>query len=154
MPSGSAQLRQVAADLKAAGSPARGLRRNLTKNLRAAAQPIKKSAQENARNIPAHGPGHTGLRVAVANATTVRVTTGRSVLVRVWTNPARMPQGQQALPAKIEYGNWRHPVFGEAGTWVSQDSHPYMAPAAAAHIGGVSAAVLKSVDEVAALLEH
>lgn len=127
----------------------------MRRNIVAAMQPMRASAQDNARSIPAHGPKSTGLRASLAAATKTRVALGARVTrVRLITDGKLMPAGQASLPTLMEgKKRWRHPVpHGNSNTWVSQDAHPYMAPAVARHLPTVGRAVAAAVDETAAKL--
>lgn len=154
MPSlGARQLREVARDLQVAGSP-RGLRYRLRRNIVAAVDPMKKQVQSNALAIPVHGTATTGLRAAIAKATRVSIkSSSRNVLVRLMVDAKRMPAGQQSLPRLMEgERRWRHPVYGNTNTWVTQAAHPYFAPAIPEHLPGVAAGVEAAVDETARIL--
>jgi hypothetical protein len=146
--SGSRQLRAIARDLKRAGSP-RGVRLKLRRNITAAVQPMKAQVQANARDIPVHGDKSTGLRQQIAKATRVTISAGtRVVRVRLWVNPKKMPEGKGKLPALMEGDGtkWRHPVYGH-DVWVAQPSESYFRPAIPPHLPGVTAGVLKALDE-------
>lgn len=152
---GSEQLRAAARSLKAAGSPGKGIRSKMRRNIVAAVKPMKTAVQSNARSIPAHGPDHTGLRAALARATQVRIrASGSSALVRLWVNPDRMPAGQRTLPALMEgERRWRHPVHG-TDVWVDQSSHPFFAPAVTPRLIGVQRAVIAAAEETVAEIER
>lgn len=154
---GADQLRAVGGSLRKAGSPGRGIRSKMRRNLVAAALPVKVAAQDSALSIPAAGPASTGLRSSIARATQIRIVTGGvNVVVRVWVNPARMPAGQQSLPALMEgLSKWRHPTFSEDEGWVTQPAHPYFAPAV--ELAGLKAAqkaAISAVSETAAEIER
>jgi len=130
--SGSEQMRAVARDLRAAGSPARGLRSKMRRNITVAMTPMKKQVQANALAIPVKGPESSGLRVALAKATRISITPGgRNISVALVVDGKKMSEGQQSLPAAMEGEGrpWRHPVFGDDEVWVRQASHPFVAPA-------------------------
>lgn len=153
---GARDLRAVSRDLQAAAGP-RGLRAELRRNIVAAVQPMKKQVQRNAFNIPAKGPDHTGLRVRIMRAVTIKIRfTARTTLVRLWVDPAKMPDGEKKLPVYMEgEKKWNHPVYGphDSETWVNgQPAHPYFAPAIPAHLPGVNAGVVAAVDTTAAKL--
>ncbi len=106
--SGSAQLRELAVRLKAAGDGA--LRVELLRGLRTAAQPLVTEVQAAAmEKLPKRG----GLNVQVASQkVTVSVRTGaRTAGVRLVT---RAPD-----TAWTDAGYVRHPVF-KSGKWVTQ----------------------------------
>lgn len=148
---GSRELRGISRELKAAPS---ALRTDLRRNIVAAVEPMKKQVQRNAFNIPAKGDRHTGLRVRIMRATTIKTRfTARTTLVRLWVDPSKMPEGQKKLPVYMEGERaWRHPVYGHKNTWVTQPSHPYFAPAVPAHLPGVNAGVVAALDKTATRL--
>jgi hypothetical protein len=145
---GSQEMRGIARDLRAAG-PA--VRRRFRANVTAAMQPMKADTQANARAIPAKGPRSTGLRDALAAATRIQISTaGRNARVRLIVDGKKMPTGQQALPQLMEGERvWRHPDFGNRQTWVTQPSHPFVAPAVLKNLPGVDRAVDAALKETA-----
>lgn len=152
---GSDQMRAVARDLRVAGTPARGLRSKLRRNLTVAMTPMKVEVQSNALSIPVNGDGRsTGLRAMLAKATRIRIATaGKNVTVGVIVDGSKMPVKQQALPQLVEgEKKWRHPVFGDTGTWVDQPSHAIVAPAipktVLAAAAGVDAALAQTALEL------
>lgn len=160
---GSRQMRDLSLDLARAGD--KRLSRKLRRNIVAATKPIKTEVQQNARQIPVHGSRHTGLREALAKATRIRVLASRrNTGVQLIVDGKRMPaqvgkgprSGQQKLPAYMEgtARRWRHPVFGNGEAWVSQPSHPFVAPAVHKHLPEVQASVIAAVSETATELER
>jgi hypothetical protein len=145
---GPSEMRGIARDLRAAGS---AMRRRFRSNVTAAMQPMKQQTQVNARAIPVKGPRSTGLREALAAATRIQINTAaRNTRIRLITDGKRMPAGQQALPTLMEgERKWRHPDFGNRGTWVTQDPHPFMAPAILRHLPGVDRAVDAALKQTA-----
>lgn len=153
--SGVRQMRDVARDLKRAGTPARGLNAKLRRNINSAVAPMKQEVQRNAFAIPAKGTaGSTGLRVALMRATRIQINTGtRSLGVRLIVDGKRMPAGQEALPMLMEgEKRWRHPVYGNREVWRDQASHPFVAPAipkyTVAAAKGIDAALAETAAEL------
>jgi hypothetical protein len=74
---------------------------------------------------PRHRQG-PGLRSLLASATRLEVrTTGRRAGARIRVAGDKMPSAMRALPQMWEgEKRWRHPVFGDATTWVGQASRP------------------------------
>jgi hypothetical protein len=101
---GREQLAGLGKRLKTAGDPARGLRMELLRGIRAAAVPAVKDAHEAARSML---PKAGGLNERVAKEPiSVRTRlTGASVGVRI-TTTATDTRGANR-------GTWRHPVFGK-----------------------------------------
>lgn len=140
------RVRASGKDLKRIGKELRGqdnkaVRKRFRRELRAAAAPMVPAVRASIAAIPVKGTaGSTGLRKRLAKAVTLRVVTvGKNAQVSIRMSPAKMPDGQMALPAAMEgLKKWRHPVFGEESSyrilvhgnredapWVTQESHPY-----------------------------
>lgn len=148
---GTAEFRRTAAKLKTAG--AGQLRREMTKQMRTAAHPAIDAAQDNIRDVDSQGvrgrggqqrreytlersksqservkkraAEGRGLRATIARA--VRLTsqsTGSNASVRIEVNSKLLPNDQRELPFYINAGQWRHPVFGNRHSWVTQTATP------------------------------
>lgn len=146
-------MQRLAASFRAAGSPARGLRKELRKTLAAAGKPIQKKVQSNARAIPAKRPyKRGGLRDSLARSTRLSVkVAGRDASVRVTVDGSKMPAGKGSLPAYMEgspgYERWRHPVFGDpAAPWEQQDAHPFVKPVERDSAGAARVACVAAVE--------
>jgi hypothetical protein len=158
--SGARELRQVSRDLARAGSPGRGIRSKLRKEIVKAVEPMKKQVQSNAVSIPVKGTsGSTGLRGQIAKATRVQVKSfGRDTRVTLKVDGKKMPAGKGKLGVYMEGSDgrrkaaWRHPLFGDREVWVPQDSHPYFAPAIPPHLAQVNSAVIALCDATSAEL--
>lgn len=121
-------LRVVSAKLRKAGAD-KAVRRSFSRNLRATAAPMVPAVRASIAAIPVKGPKSTGLRGRLQKATRIKVrTVGKSASVQILVDPAKMPDGQKALPQYMEgtegHTRWRHPVYGH-DVWVTQPSHPY-----------------------------
>jgi len=92
----------------------------LRQELRKAVKPMVADAKSNVKNMTVGGQaGTTGLRKLVARGVTVQVATGRVARLRIVT---KTPTGSMAaIPRGLasEKG-WRHPVFGNTDTWVTE----------------------------------
>jgi hypothetical protein len=153
---GGNQLRAVARDLRVAGSPGRGVRKKMRRNITAAVKPMQNAVKADALAIPVKGPKSTGLRKAIARGTKIKIrASGATALVRLFVDPRIAP-----LAAYMEGSDgaravrWRHPVFGNTDVWVGQSSHAYFAPAVRKHLPAVRKAVVAAVDETAIELER
>lgn len=105
----SAQLRGSAARLKAAGEV--GVRRQMIRNLRAAAAPIVPDIQESARESLPKAGGLNEAMAAQKPKVTVR-TTGRTAGVSIRS---------KVRGNYTNTGQWRHPVFSsDRKRWVKQ----------------------------------
>lgn len=112
---GAEQLRALSRDLKAAGSPVKGLRLELLRAMRLAAKPMVDAAKESAReNLPHRG----GLNEYVADGAKIaarnRVATTNAVGMRIVATEGGVRLEQ------MDQGTVRHPVFGNRKKWVSQ----------------------------------
>ncbi|SDZ55141.1 hypothetical protein SAMN05216215_10973 [Saccharopolyspora shandongensis] len=149
---GTGDFRKAAAELRAAGDGR--LRREMGRNMRAAARPAVNAAQDNVRSLkaPATGRGGggqqrrefamsrtrsrserakrkafegRGLRATIARAVRLQMSTGaRSASVRIRTQTRFLPEDQRKLPKYMDDGRWRHPVFGNRDRWVTQTARP------------------------------
>lgn len=127
---GSRQLEDLALKLKQSGNLT--LRRKMMAALRKSGDVMARAEKDAARTLPAH-KYEVGLREAIASAVTVRAQTsaGRA-RVRVMVNRSKLPAGKESLPALMNRGKWRHPVFGNRDAahhrygdkwrWVEQES--------------------------------
>ena len=101
----------------------KGLTRELSKGMKAAAEPIAAAERSAAQSLPASGSKSTGLRAAIASAVSIRYSRSkRNPGVRVYVPARKMPQGQGRLPRLMNKGAWRHPVYGNKNNWVEQKS--------------------------------
>ena len=113
----------------------------LRKGLREAATPIAAAARAGA-------PSPT-----IAKTVTVETAfTAKKSGVFISAKRNKMPAGHEALPGLFESGSkgnggtFRHPVFG-TDTWVSQDTHPFLAPALAGHEAEVTTALTAAIHD-------
>ena len=75
---------------------------------------------------PAGGPDEGTNRSILAAGTRVAVSFAkRGGSVKITTSPARLPAEHKAILAAYNMRQFRHPVFGEKGTFVSQAGNPY-----------------------------
>jgi hypothetical protein len=101
------------------------LRKELRERLKAAAETVAQDAR--AEIAPTSQ--------TVANSIIVEVKLGKTKQsVAVVAKGSRMPEGHEALPDLLEgrqgrRDGFRHPVFG-TDTWVTQPTHPFIAPSA------------------------
>ena len=113
---GAEQLRALARDLKEAGGPARGLRRELLAAMRLAGKPLVEATKVSARD---HLPKHGGLNVWVADGAKIavrnRVAATNTVGMRIVAT-----KGNHDLE-DMDSGSIRHPVYGNRTKWVAQN---------------------------------
>jgi hypothetical protein len=79
-----------------------------------------------AESSPDGGPDEGGGRAALAAATKVTVSFGKSSAgTRITTSSSRLPDQHKALLHVYNKKSFRHPVFGDRATWVVQEGRPY-----------------------------
>ena len=128
------------------------MRRALMLELRQAAQPLVPQVQQAWRTAPGfrghRRPGQPNLRDLLAKATRVEARlTGKQAGVRVRTDGRRMPDQMKSLPGYAEgirRRPWRHPVYGNRDTWVTQQPFPRFYDAVA---GGDEVAARRAVNQ-------
>jgi hypothetical protein len=124
---------------KALGKHADGkeLAKELRTGMREVLRPFVPKVRAAYRAAPSRGVSRRrqgpGLRSLLARSTGLQVrTTGKLAGVRLRVDGRKMPAGMGSLPAMWEgrpQGRpWRHPVFGDRETWVSQESRPTFYP--------------------------
>jgi hypothetical protein len=144
----------------------KALKRELSQGLRGVVAPlvpevrqaylhggIRARRRHGAAEPTTHHPGD--LRRSLAKATRAEVrTTGRLAGARVRVDGRRMPPRQGSLPAMYEgVKRWRHPVFGDRGTWAQNQPRPTFYPLmhgreddARRAIGEVVAGVFRKIE--------
>ncbi|HET7329155.1 MAG TPA: hypothetical protein VFJ14_17930 [Nocardioidaceae bacterium] len=148
---GGERLHAVAAKLRAAGPQGKELRRGMRRAIQETAQPLVEDVKRRALAIPTSGTKSTGLRAAIARATKLEIrASGSADHVSITVRGSLMPPGKSTLPPAMDgTTRWRHPVYGNANNWVSQDSHPYFTPAVEHADPSITAAVIAVVDATA-----
>ncbi|MCX3064201.1 hypothetical protein [Streptomyces beihaiensis] len=145
------ELKRIAAELRKMDD--KQLKKEFSKELRAAARPMVPAVRQAIRQIPSkRGYSASGLRGRMSKAVKLEVrTTGKEAGVRIRVDGRKMPSHEKALQAYMEglKKPWRHPVFGNRDVWVKQDPKPYfyrtVRPLGAASRGQVN----KAIDRVA-----
>ena len=136
--------------------------KRLRRELRRAARPMVPAVRAAVLATPSRGDnarrGRDSLRRSIARATQLQVkTSGSRPGVRVWINPRRMPEGQHNLPAYMEgikpFDRWRHPVYGDENTWVTQEARPFFYRAIRPYEDGVVEAGDRVLREIAREIE-
>lgn len=146
---GGADLRRITRGLRDMAD-GKQIRRQFTKELRAAAKPVLPVVKASIAAIPSKSR-HTGsarLRSRLSKATRLTVkTSGRDASVQIRVDGRKMPAGQGRLPAYMEgtAAPWLHHVFG-GDALVTQQSSPYFYRVTGG-IGGKSRAAVNEVLE-------
>lgn len=120
-------LKRIATELRKMDN--KQLKKQFSKELRAAAKPMVPAVRQSIRNIPSsRGYSADGLRGRMSKAVKLEVKlTGKQAGVRIRVDGRKMPTHEKALQAYMEglKKPWRHPVFGNREVWVKQDPNPY-----------------------------
>jgi hypothetical protein len=152
-------------DLKAIGAALKDLadgdllRKQLTKELREAADPMARKVQAAWKAAPSQGHatssrarrGQPNLRALLAKATHVEARlTGEEAGARVRTDGRRMPDGMKSLPRYVEgtKPRWRYPVFGNRNVWVARQPSPRFYQAVQPDESRAVAAAERAVESV------
>lgn len=109
-----------------AESDGKYLKRDLSREIRAAVRPATDSAKAAVKAIPSHGGPRDGaaLRQAVAQQVRPQIRySGKSAGVSVRVGKRNMPRGFKNAPRRLNRGQWRHPVY-LTGRWVTQTIRP------------------------------
>lgn len=161
---GAAALESLARDLKSVAD-AKELRKDLSRRLTNAVKPIVPDIRTAVKSIPskgATGSGHSArsamfkrggsgsLRDHIARAVQAKTSvSGQNVGVRIRIDASKMPDDQRGLPKLMEGpGKWRHPVYGNHDTWVTQKSHPYFFRSIQPHLSRVETEVVEVMTDV------
>jgi hypothetical protein len=132
--------------------------RRFRKELRTAADPMRKSVQRAALGLPSEGEnarrGKPSLRRSLSRATKTRVRfSKRSAGVVVEVAPKAMPEGQKGLPPYFEgRAPLRHPTFGHE-PWVRQAPAPFFYPAIRPHEPGALEAGQRVLSQITKEIE-
>jgi hypothetical protein len=140
------------------------LRKQLSKELRAAVRPMVPAIRAAWLAAPSHGhdtatrgrQGAPDLRKLLARSTRAQVRlTGKEAGVRVRTDGRKMPDRMKSLPAYAEgiKPRWRHPVFGNRDAWVTQRPFPRFYATARPDEARAREAVEAAVDKIRRQLE-
>ena len=157
---GAERLREISRRLRQL-EDGREYRRVMTRELRSAGNTIVRAERAAVRALPSRGlsaaRGRRSLRQSIARATRMQVRTGgRNPRLKIFVDPAKMPDGQRTVPAYMEgeEAPWRHPVFGNDEKWVSQEKRPWFWRTADQHMAAVERAMLNTLREMEELIER
>lgn len=121
------ELKRIAAELRKMDN--KQLKKEFSKELRAAAKPMVPAVRQAIRNIPSkRGYSASGLRGRMSKAVKLEVrTSGKDAGVRIRVDGRKMPTHEKALQSYMEGVKkpWRHPVYGNRAVWVTQEPKPY-----------------------------
>ena len=152
-------LKRLARDLRDVAD-GKELRKELTKGMRDILRPLVPVVRAAYRSQSSKGARHANnradLRALLAKSVRVEVrTAGKLAGARIRADGRRMPDRMKSLPAYMEgeKPRWRHPVFGDRETWVSQPADPVFYRTLAPHTYKARVAADKVIDDIARKLE-
>jgi hypothetical protein len=154
---GTGQLLQLQRRLRAAGGPE--LRQNFARRLRHAAEPLHRDLQNTVRTLPIRSQGGSSrrggpspttrpLRATIAAAVRISVRTGGNPGAKVWIDRSRLPADMRNMPARLDEGRWRHPVFGNRRRWATQYASPWWSVTIRRHEPRMRTEVARILDDV------
>jgi hypothetical protein len=156
---GTGQLIELQRRLRAAGHE--NMRSSMQRRIRRAAEPLKSDMQQTIRTLPIRsqarkvgsrgGPSPTTrpLRATIAAAVRISVRTAGSPGARVWLDKGALPPDLKGMPAALNSGRIRHPVFGNRKRWVQQNTTPlWWESTVRKHTPRMTAEVARVVDDV------
>jgi hypothetical protein len=107
-------------------SDGRELGHDLVRELTAVAEPALNAARASLMSMASESHALPGLRATVARHTRIRVRlSGKHPGVSIRADKSGMPRGFDNAPKRLNSARgWRHMVFGDANTWVTQRGKP------------------------------
>src|SRR5881397_2965534 len=156
---GTGQLIELQRKLRRAGNE--NLRSSMQRRIRRAAEPLRNDLQSAIRHTDIRSDGRKAgsrggrsptsrpLRATIAEAIRISVrTTGRPG-ARVWVDKGRLPPDLRNMPAVINEGRIRHPVYGNRKRWATQWATPlWWDRTARAHQERMAREVARVLDDV------
>lgn len=104
----------------------------LTRAMRAAAKPTIEAIRRRILEIPSKSEGPT--RSQIARGVKVRQSSSsRSAGVRIRVDSSSVDPAHAAMTRALNKSSWRHPVFGDTTTWVTQPGYEYFEKEAKEH---------------------
>lgn len=166
---GAAEFKAAAAKLAAAGP---GVKKSVAGAMRATAAPVVRDIKDaiTNENLPASRgggsssreayllsrrknpsdkvraaiAGRSGLRAAMSSGVGVRSTLAGVPSVTIVASARNLPPDQRSLVKAVEKGQWKHPVYGNRGVWITQTSRPYFYPTIERHVPEIVAAMRRA----------
>ncbi|MFJ8555312.1 hypothetical protein [Streptomyces sp. NPDC093676] len=156
-------LLELSRALRAAGGE--NIRQSMHRRIRRAAEPLRDDLQDAIRGLDIRSQGRTGrpggpspngrpLRETIAAAIRISVRTGSNPGATVWIDKGRLPPDMKNVPAQLNSGRLRHPVFGNRRRWVNQyASPPWWDSTVRQHQARMEQEVARVLDDVRRRLE-
>ena len=100
--------------------------RTIIRSLRKRIKTIGEGAVSKVREEVQAGSGGGSSAAQIAAGTGIRVSFAqRTAGVKITTTNARLDQAHKGFVAAFNKPSFRHPVYGNEGTWVTQTGRPY-----------------------------
>lgn len=150
--------------LRAAGGE--NIRSSMQRRIRRAAEPLRDDLQDTIRGLDISSRGRSSgkrggpspttrpLRATIADAIRISVRTSGNPGARIWIDKARLPDDIKKMPAAINTGRIRHPVFGNRRRWAEQTATPlWWDNTVRSHRSRMESEVSRVLDDVRRRLE-
>lgn len=156
-------LLELSRRLHAAGGE--NIRQSMQRRVRRAAEPLRNDLQSTMLGLDIRSQGRSTrpggpspnsrpLRATIAAAIRISVRTGANPGATVWIDKGRMPPELKNVPAQLNQGRLRHPVFGNKRRWVNQyASPPWWDTVVRRHTPRMEREVARVLDDVRRRLE-
>jgi len=109
-----------------------GLRKRIRNIVKGTTEEVKRSVRDGAS-----GDSSVGSRDAIAASTSFRLSfASRSAGGKITTSNARLDRAHKGFAAAYNEASFRHPVYGNKATWVSQSGRPYFGSTILEHMDG------------------
>ncbi|MFJ4990070.1 hypothetical protein ACIP9H_40520 [Streptomyces sp. NPDC088732] len=153
---GTGQLLELQRKLRAAGHE--NIRASMQRRIRRAAEPLRDGLQDRVRTLQIRSQGRRvpggpspntrPLRITIANAIRISVRNTGTPGARVWVDKSALPPGMRNVPARLDEGRLRHPVFRNRRRWVSQYADPWWDSTIRKHRARMEREVERVLDDV------
>ncbi|MFB7285434.1 hypothetical protein [Actinacidiphila glaucinigra] len=153
---GTGQLLELQRKLRAAGHE--NIRASLQRRIRRAAEPVRDGLQNRVRTLQIRSQGRRvsggpspntrPLRATIARAIRISVRTTGTVGARVWLDKSQLPPNMRNVPARLNEGRLRHPVFGNRKRWANQYADPWWESTIRKHQAQMEREVARVLDDV------
>lgn len=156
---GTGQLLELSRRLHSAGGPR--IRQNMQRRIRRAAEPLRDDLQQTISSLPIDSQGRKAgsrggsspttrpMRATIAEAIRISVRTSGNPGARVWIDRSALPTDLRGMPAALNSGRIRHPVFANRRRWVQQNTTPlWWDKTVRRHTPRMTAEVARVLDDV------
>lgn len=130
---GTGTLLELQRKLRAAGHE--NIRQSMQRRIRRAGEPLRDGLKDAITGLDIRSQGGSGrgggpspttrpLRRTIAGAIRISVRNTGNPGARVWVDKGLLPPDLKSMPATINTGRIRHPVYGNRRRWVTQTATP------------------------------